>query len=247
MSLASHSTFSLLDKLSNLPLLIIAAGRGLRLTNGRGSKPLFEFRGKPLIQYALDSARYAGIKRAIVAVRPEDVPLQGFLDQQSSPELLIEWLPTEDTQTHGAARGLIERIGGQTHVFCACDVIFQAPDILRLVRSFHEAQNTHESLLAVIATTEIIGEDSPVWVDVNWDDNSCVTAFGKDLAPTSQTWASVRVCSSLYANAINEYVGWSRDTHVFSDIVERFPGKVVANPMNHLFDIDTPADALATY
>jgi len=66
--------------------VIIAAGRGSRLAERSGSKPLLEVAGKPLIDWVIDAARRIGIREFVVVTGYSGDAVEGHLRAKAEAE-----------------------------------------------------------------------------------------------------------------------------------------------------------------
>jgi UTP--glucose-1-phosphate uridylyltransferase len=79
-------------------LILPAAGQGSRMrkVSGGGAKEMLPLAGRPVIQYAVDEALDAGIKRLIVIVNRRKKELRRYLEGQRSSSLDILFLYQEE-------------------------------------------------------------------------------------------------------------------------------------------------------
>jgi len=93
---------------------VLAAGRGSRL-GGDASKPLLEWRGRPLVAWALDAAEASGLAPLVVVVgyRADDVRAAATLDGEGAVEVVEnpEWDEGIASSLRAALRTLTEEAG----------------------------------------------------------------------------------------------------------------------------------------
>jgi GTP:adenosylcobinamide-phosphate guanylyltransferase len=220
----------------------MAGGRGMRLTNGTTSKPLFKVRGKALIDYVLEAAIEARMKEVHIAVRKGDHDLRSHLEmfRDFIPELYI--MDTRGGGTGNTTTQLMESIGERDHVLSPCDVVCKPSDLRTLIKAADRRIDRFRDM-ALLALTRRHGADQPIWVEV--DDKWNVIRYGKDLPPQKYSWGNLRYCTSLFSREAILYKNQSnlRDTVVCRDLLQKFPGTFHGFPMPQLFDVDTPEEA----
>jgi GTP:adenosylcobinamide-phosphate guanylyltransferase len=226
----------------DVPLAIMAGGKGMRLTNGSTSKPLFKVQGKALIDYVLDAAIEARIKEVHVIIRPDDRDLQAHLEtfRDAIPDVQI--LRSKREGTGGASTQLMESIGERDHVLAPCDVICRPSDLETLIVA-GQTKLDRQTDMALLALTRKHGMDQPIWVDV--DNKWRIIRYGKNLPAQKYSWGNLRYCTSRFCREAIAYKDRPelRDTTICAELLHRFPGTFHGIPMPYLFDVDTPEEA----
>jgi CTP:molybdopterin cytidylyltransferase MocA len=112
---------------------VLAAGRGSRL-GGDSSKPLLEWRGRPLVTWALDAARGAGLAPVVVVVgyRGKEV---GVVVADREVEIVEN--PDWEEGIASSLRSVLTALTPMTHVDAVCvglaDQPLVSPDAYRAV------------------------------------------------------------------------------------------------------------------
>jgi len=113
--------------------VILAAGAGSRLgALGRlSSKAMLPIGGKPLVAWVIERLRAAGVGPFIVVGHPTDGPLAKFCDHAPGVTLLTQ---PERRGIADALRCALPRLAAaEGYLACACDSLFDADDIRRLI------------------------------------------------------------------------------------------------------------------
>jgi N-acetyl-alpha-D-muramate 1-phosphate uridylyltransferase len=103
------------DAVTGSSAMVLAAGLGRRmhpLTLDR-PKPLVEVAGKPLIDYAFDHLRRAGIKRAVVNVHYLAEQLVRWAEAQTTPEVIVSDERRDLLDTGGGIVKALPHLGRQ--------------------------------------------------------------------------------------------------------------------------------------
>ena len=221
-------------------LMVLAAGRGMRLTKGVSSKAMFRVGDRPLISFILACRQLPEIVETIVLSRPEDIDLQKYLAEINSPQSEISILKQITSSTGKGTSALYRAAKSSHHIWATCDEICSIDDIARLIDHYETADNDVVSILPV---TPIIGLDDPVWVEVQAD--MSVQAIGKDLQPTGLTWGNIRISGEKYQRLHTECSKQeSHETKIYDSIIRQFTGRHIAVHCPHLFDVDTKQEAI---
>jgi 1L-myo-inositol 1-phosphate cytidylyltransferase len=95
--------------------LILAAGNGSRIRSVAGArpKPLVEFRGKPLLEHIVTTARRAGVERFTIVVGYRADLIRAWSDQRRSNDIDVRFVENRDYQKQNGisalkAKGVIE-------------------------------------------------------------------------------------------------------------------------------------------
>ncbi|HMF31203.1 MAG TPA: NDP-sugar synthase [Candidatus Lokiarchaeia archaeon] len=129
---------------NNWCAVILAGGAGERLKplTSKIPKPMVAVTNKPMVDYAIDHLRYAGIKKIIVVVRHMGEFLRDYLEQTWPQEKLGETeliIPQVDSLgTADAIRKTAELIDTPHFVVSMADIVTNLP-ILDMM-AFHEAK-----------------------------------------------------------------------------------------------------------
>jgi len=228
---------------NDLPLAVLAGGRGLRLTGGRSSKPLFEVYGRPLISYILDAACAAGVSRCFVLVREDDHDVARYLASREADFEVLSIIRSRAEGTGPACRALVESLESEQHILATSDLIISASALETMLERF---ATQDPSRAGVLATTARIGADRPVWVEVSGE--GVVTDYGKDIDPQPRVWGNVRVMREVYSRWIMGHPEILQDTVLTKTFVRsRRTAEIDAVPIDDLYDVDTVEEIDGTH
>lgn len=220
--------------------MVLAAGRGRRLTKGKSSKAMFRVGDKPLISFILACNRLPEIVETIVLSRPEDRDLQDYITETSSPQLEIKIVKQETRSTGEGTSALYHAANTNHHIWATCDEICFIDDVATLIDHYEKADN---DVVSVMPVTPIIGMDDTVWVDVQND--MSVQAIGKNLKPTGLAWGNIRVSGKRYRELhLKCNKTEIHETSIYNSIIQQFSGRHIAVPCPSLFDVDTHEEAI---
>lgn len=121
--------------------MILAAGRGERLRplTDKIPKPLIEVGGRPLIEYAIDCVRRAGIRHVVVNLHHLGEAIRAHLGDGSHLGVSIDYSEEDPVQeTGGGIRDARRFLDGHTFVTLNSDTIVDVD--LRAVLDFHRAK-----------------------------------------------------------------------------------------------------------
>jgi 1L-myo-inositol 1-phosphate cytidylyltransferase len=106
--------------------VIIAAGRGSRLADRAASKPLLEVAGKPLIDWAIDAARRAGVREFVVVTGYAGDELEKHLGSKAAAEgISITAVRNEEWEKENGLSVLkAKSLAGQRFFLMMADHIF---------------------------------------------------------------------------------------------------------------------------
>jgi choline kinase len=145
--------------------LILAAGRGTRLKEGR-AKCLVELGGRPLIHHQLDALRSAGVERFVVVAGYQAPQVARALPDDATVLLNPRYAETNSLYSFLLARAAV----GSDLLVLNCDVLFH-PLIAKLVAG------TPSSALAYDSTSVLDDEEMKVQVR-----RGALVTMGKTLA-----------------------------------------------------------------
>lgn len=222
-------------------LMILAAGRGMRLTGGLSSKAMFPIAGRPLISFIMECRKLPCITSTAVLIRPDDLSLKTYLEGESSRSARgIDIIAQPCSCTAEATSMLYEVTQAEHHVWATCDEICTAGDVAALVE-YYEIKHGDGSAMSVIPVTPIIGEDKPVWVDVAED--MSVRGLGKQIPATELAWGNMRISGPEFRTLHFEHCkNTNQETRVYDSIIRSTVGKHFAIIMPGIFDVDTPQE-----
>jgi len=167
--------------MSELKGLIIAAGRGERISNLCPLKPLLEVNGRRLIDRSIDSLAKAGVKDIVVVTGFRGEQLERHLAERNYPaSVRVSWVRNEDWQKeNGLSVYRAKDLVGDRFILLMSDHIFD-PEILASLR-----QQTIEEGGLILAVDYRVNQHPYVDLDdvtrVELDGNRIVN-IGKGLA-----------------------------------------------------------------
>jgi len=120
--------------MSELKGLIIAAGRGERISNLCPLKPLLEVNGRCLIDRSIDSLTRVGIKDMVVVTGFRGEQLEKHLEERSYPTgVRLSWVRNEDWQKeNGLSVYRAKELVGNRFILLMSDHIFDPEILFRL-------------------------------------------------------------------------------------------------------------------
>lgn len=224
---------------SSRPLvaIVLAAGQGTRLFGPcGGSKALFQYGGKHLIDYVLNSVAAAQIADIALVVRDDDQRLR------TAYQRYTQLVPT-GSGTIGAvadaARYAIER--NADAVIASCDLVCDVTAIGNLLRGHHD----NPEWAATFGVTSIANDAAPIWVHRN--DDGTITDYGKNVAPSGCAFASVRVARLSFLLRMLEGIagnhdGVNTDTTLMRHLIVKERVRAGAVEIGNAIDIDDRED-----
>ena len=153
---------------------IIAAGEGSRLRNEgvEAPKPLVPLNGMPMIGRLIDIFIKCGAETISVIVNEQMTQVRDYL------ELLAPTLPVElklvvkSTPSSMHSFYEVSRLfDGKRYILTTVDTIFREDDFRRYAEAFERA----ESIDGMMAVTDYIDDEKPLYIEVN--DQMRITAF----------------------------------------------------------------------
>ena len=97
-------------------IAILAAGRGSRL-GGDGAKPLLEWRGKPLLQWAVDAALASSLRPVLVVVGYRDDEVRGALEGR---DVTVVGNPAWEEGIASSLRAALTDLAPMTEIDAVC-------------------------------------------------------------------------------------------------------------------------------
>ncbi|MBW2414441.1 MAG: NTP transferase domain-containing protein [Deltaproteobacteria bacterium] len=223
--------------------LILAAGRGSRLTAKGDSKPLVAVAGLPLIERTIATAQRAGFSDFYVVTGYKAPALEAFLSELSSRRNLSitpirnpNWESGNGTSLL-AARGAFDG----NFILLMADHVFEEDTLTRLSRQRLENGEV------ILAADFDVGADSPVDEDdatrVRTEDGRIVE-IGKGIEPYNAYDTGIFLCSPDVFSAAEESARAGDDSLSggIRAMAERGKARVFEVPARSWMDIDTPRD-----
>lgn len=223
---------------------LIAAGLGERLLAGgvTSPKPLVEVAGRALVDHVLDAVAAAGIDEAACifnAEPPADAVEAHCRARAGGPQLTIVRRTTPSSME--SLFTLAPHLAGDDRfLLLTVDAVF-APAVLR---DFLAAAARHADADAVLAVTDFIDDDKPLYAALDAGDR--VTALGAAAAGSPLITAGFYVLHSCVLAEIEA----ARESHFTA--LRQFLAHVVARgyrvygaPMGKTVDVDRPQDIAA--
>jgi NDP-sugar pyrophosphorylase family protein len=144
---------------------IIAAGEGSRLVEEglQQKKPLIQINGKPMIERLLMNLHQNGFTKYNVIINNESIEVLSLLETITEKmNLEIEVIVKSTTSSLHSLYQLTKICNqGPFHLFTV-DTIFKNDEFENYIKYCRE----HPDLAAVIATTEFIDDEKPLYVDI---------------------------------------------------------------------------------
>lgn len=136
--------------------IILAAGKGTRMNEGEGSpipKVMYEALGKPIIHYAVEAVKKAGIKKIILVVGyQKEMVMEYFGDQ-------VEYAVQEEQLGTGHAVMVAKEKAGNAEVvlvFYGDHALWKPETVQKLIETFEQEKPT-------IAMLSVIFDDPMFW------------------------------------------------------------------------------------
>jgi NDP-sugar pyrophosphorylase family protein len=181
------------------------------------------------------------VVHTVIDSPPDTAGFSAAVDQFRPRTMTLEYLssPAAEEGTQHAVRRLLLATEGAACLLSTVDTVAPRQSYLELRRV---AESIDEVALMIL-TTKTIHDDSPVWVELD-DDEETVVGFGKRLAPTGQCFGNVRWFSPDGAQAYlrTPLQPSLRDSETTGIVVEHLVGRVHHLSVDPVFDIDTPED-----
>ena len=219
--MSSHST-------TNSKAVILAAGKGTRLSSITGEKPkcLVKVCGKPILQYQIEAFSDAGIEEIIVIAGYKAEDVKSFLEIFSQPKIrIIEnkdfgttnnmyslWLAREDLLSQG------------DFVLCNGDVVFDGSIVSRLMRFSPDCivcdrgKYNKESMKVSIGMEGFINDISKsIPARVAFGNSIDVYYFSEDKEGDGVSFGGVMDSETSF-NTLEGAIGW-----VVNKILKEFP------------------------
>lgn len=153
---------------------IIAAGEGSRLRNEgvEAPKPLVPLNGMPMIGRLIDIFIKCGAETISVIVNEQMTQVRDYLEQLA-PTLPVELkLVVKSTPSSMHSFSEVSRLfDGKRYILTTVDTIFREDDFRRYAEAFERA----ESIDGMMAVTDYIDDEKPLYIEVN--DQMRITAF----------------------------------------------------------------------
>ncbi|MEA3075685.1 MAG: hypothetical protein QOF60_593 [Actinomycetota bacterium] len=220
--------------------VVLAGGEGRRLQrNGVVcEKALLPVGSAPLITWALDDMRMAGIRTIGVVCRPEQQALHRWLNAYAlDHEVRVQILAGRHDATLAAVAAGIESYAGEV-VVSTCDVVAPRGTTGRLLA---EADERAGEAAAILATTAVLHDEEPIWVRCG--DDGFVEDVGKGIEPTRLCFGHIRVLRPAFHELLARYRdGLRRDTELLGAVARSGPRSIFAVDCGRIVDVDEPAD-----
>jgi MurNAc alpha-1-phosphate uridylyltransferase len=144
--------------------MILAAGLGLRMhpLTATVPKPLIELAGKPLIAYALDRLKAAGVERIVVNVHHLPEQIERWAQAQDAPQIVISDERERLLDTGGGIAHALPLLGNEPFVVLNSDSVWiegAKPALDRMRQAWRGAQM--DALLLVSSTARAVGYGGP--------------------------------------------------------------------------------------
>ena len=153
---------------------IIAAGEGSRLRNEgvEAPKPLVPLNGMPMIGRLIDIFIKCGAETISVIVNEQMTQVRDYLEQLA-PTLPVELkLVVKSTPSSMHSFYEVSRLfDGKRYILTTVDTICREDDFRRYAEAFERA----ESIDGMMAVTDYIDDEKPLYIEVN--DQMRITAF----------------------------------------------------------------------
>ncbi|TFH26199.1 MAG: NDP-sugar synthase [Promethearchaeota archaeon] len=158
--------------------VILAGGLGSRLNplTANICKPMVPVANKPMVEYAIDHLRFAGIKKIIIVVKHLGDELRTLIQSTWNPELQAELgieilIPNVDSWgTADAVRKVAHLINSENFVVSMADIITNLP--MRKFMEFHEQKNAQATV-----SMKLIEEMASKYGNALVDDDSRIVRF----------------------------------------------------------------------
>lgn len=232
-------------RVTPLTAVILAAGAGSRLgeLGKHYSKPMVPVAGRPLVGWVVRMLRAAGVQRLIFVGHPTDSLLADFVAAQSDAHLVCQ---AERRGIADALRLALPSVGQQSYLACACDSLYRAVEVSRLIAIGQSRPNT-----AAVGVLEMGVEATVSRSAVTIDAHGGVTDLVEKPPPGSTI--SPFVALPLYwlppafaacCTDTPESHGESYVTTVLRRFLQR-GGQVQAVPLTRRIEVTTPPDIAA--
>ncbi len=224
--------------------LILAAGRGTRLSEEGVPKPLLSLLGLPLIERTILTAQRAGLRDFVVVTGYAGERVQEFLsDLGLRRDLNITVIQNDEWECKGNGVSVLKAEGffDEKFILLMADHVFEEATLVDLMK---EALADTEILLAAdfnISKNQLIDADDVTKVSVK---NGAISDIGKNIQGYNAFDTGMFLCSPAIFDAIQES-SRSGDTSLSGGVKvlsREGKAKVFNIEDRYWMDIDTPTD-----
>ena len=219
---------------------IIAAGEGSRLKAEGISlpKPLIVVDGMPLIERLLNSYVRCGITEVACIINEYSLQVKDFVEKKNFGIPIQFHVETTPSSMHSVL-ALEPYLNQEKFLLSTVDSIFDDNDLKRFIRYAED----HPEKDGVLAITDFIDDEKPLYVQLN-DDNNIIW-FGKEGAVETPRW----VTGGLYILSPKIFSEKQRVLAKGMERLRNFLGylleqgyKIDAFPFSRIIDIDHVSD-----
>jgi NDP-sugar pyrophosphorylase family protein len=219
---------------------IIAAGEGSRLKAEGISlpKPLIVVDGIPLIERLLNSYVRCGITEVACIINEYSLQVKEFVEKKDFGIDVKFHIETTPSSMHSVL-ALEPYLRQEKFLLSTVDSIFDEGDLKRFIRYAED----HTEKDGVLAITDFIDDEKPLYVQLNADNN--IVRFGKEGAVETPRW----VTGGLYILSPKIYSEKRRVLDSGMERLRNFLGylleqgyKIDAFPFSRIIDIDHVSD-----
>lgn len=222
---------------------LIAAGLGERLQAGGidTPKPLVRVAGTPLVDHVLDAVAAAGIAEVACIFNAEpaaDAVESHCRARGGGPRLTIVRRTTPSSME--SLFTLAPHLGPERFLLLTVDAVF-APAVLR---AFLAAAARHPDADAVLAVTDFIDDEKPLWAALDGDGR--LTALGAAAAGSGWITAGFYVLHPRVFTAVDaaRRAGFTALRQFLAHLLAR-GDRLFGAPIGKTVDVDRPQDVVA--
>lgn len=191
--------------------VIIAAGKGKRISNLGSPKPLIPLLGLPLIERTILTAKEAGIDEFFVVIGYKKEEIRDFLDKlRKRRGIKISWIINEEYERgNGISLLKVKPFLKEKFVLLMCDHIFDKTILSKLIT---EPVRNEEIILCVdknIRTNKLINLEDATKVFIEEDR---IVNIGKEISEYNGYDTGIFLCSCGIFEAIEESIGMGDDS-----------------------------------
>lgn len=173
----------------NVAAIILAAGQGTRMRS-KLAKVLHPVAGKPMIEYAVETAHFAGVEQTVVVIGHQGEQVRALLNGRVAFAEQADQLGTGDAVK--AARPLLENNAEHALVFYA-DMPLLDPQTIRALVQKHLATNATLTML-----TLVVKEDTMNFGRIVRDADGKVTRIVEEVEATPEEVAIKEINPGVY-------------------------------------------------
>lgn len=217
---------------------IIAAGEGSRLSAFPMAKPLVPVAGRPLVDWALEAHRAAGVRRLVVLLNSRGDAVREHL-RGSVRGMDLVFLKRDTASSWESFRLVSRTLAGQADRFMlsTVDTVLSPADAGRFGRTALLGRAS-----AALGLTRFVDDEKPLWADLGPDGR--IAALGEDAVRRDAVTCGLYALSGRAVRAMPEARAHARLRDYWRALV-RAGESVRGVVLEEAVDVDRPEDIAA--